>query len=129
MSWIEALLNRIADLWPFVRVAVWERGVRTSFVPFKGAVVTVLEPGVHRCLWWFEEVMLQVIIEQVYNLPTQSVTCKCGAAATISVNFSFEVTDAKAAVTAVHDLPDSLNGLAMMHVAKKLRDWSWDELI
>ena len=129
MSWVEAILSRLFDLWPFIRVQMWQRGVRTTFVPFRGTVVTVLEPGWHLKLWWMQTVVMQTVIEQVYNLPTQTVTCKCGAPATLSANFTFEVTDAEAAVNNVFDLPDSLNGLAMMHVAKKVRDWTWDELI
>lgn len=129
MSWVEAILSRLFDLWPFIRVQMWQRGVRTSFIPFRGTVVNVLEPGWHLKLWWMQTVVMQTVVEQVYNLPTQTVTCKCGAAATVSANFTFEVTDAEAAVNNVFDLPDSLNGLAMMHVAKKLRDWTWDELI
>lgn len=129
MSWVEAILNRLADLWPFVRIGVFQRGVRTTYIPFRGVVVTVLDPGVHRCLWWFERVINQITVEQVHNLPTQSVTCKCGAPATLSANFTYEVTDAEAAVNNVWDLADSLNGLAMMHIAKKVRGWTWDELI
>lgn len=128
MSWVEAILSRLADLWPFVRIGVWQRGVRTTFVPFAGVRITVLAPGMHRCLWWVERVTTQTVVEQVYNLPTQSVTCRCGTAATLSANFAFEVTDAEAAVNNVFDLSDSIQGLAMMHIAKKVREWTWAEL-
>lgn len=128
MSWVEAILSRVADLWPFVRVGVWQRGVRTTFLPWGGVKVTVLAPGAHRCLWWIERVTLQTTAEQVHNLPTQSITCRCGTAATLSANFAFEVTDAEAAANNVFDLGDSLQGLAMMQIAKKCRDWTWVEL-
>lgn len=129
MSWVDAILSRLADLWPFVRVQVWQRGVRTTFVPFRGVRVDVLEPGAHLKLWWMQTVVMQVVAPQVYNLPTQTPTSKDGVPVTLSVNFCYEVADAESAVNNVHDLHDSMTGLAMMHICKKVRDWTWDELI
>ena len=45
-SWIGEILSRIADLWPFTRIQGWQRGVRTTFIPFRGIRVEVLEPGI-----------------------------------------------------------------------------------
>jgi regulator of protease activity HflC (stomatin/prohibitin superfamily) len=129
MSWVEAILSRLADLWPFVRIARFQRGVRTTHIPFRGIRVDVLEPGVHGCLWFFQQIQEQTVVEQVYNLPTQSVTCKDGTQVTVSANFAFDITDAEAAALNVFDLQDSLQGLAMMQIARKLRDWTWDELM
>lgn len=129
MNWLDALLERLADLWPFVRVQQWQRGVRTTFIPFRGVVIRVLDPGAHRKLWWFETVVWQTVIPQVYNLPTQTITSKDGVPVTLSVNFGYAVDDAEAAINNVYDLNDSIQGLAMMHIAKKVREWTWDELI
>lgn len=129
MNWLEAALNKLAELWPFVRIAQYERGVRTTYIPFRGIRVEVLEPGPHLRLWWFQTVTELTVVEQTSNLPTQTVTCKDGTPATLSVNFVYEVTDAEAAVNNVTQLDDSLNARAMIQVAKKLRGWTWAELI
>ena len=129
MSWLSDLLNRLSELWPFVRIAAYERGVRTTYIPRRGIKVDVLGPGVHLRLWWFQTVTEQVVVEQSENLPTQSCTCKDGTQVTLSVNFTYEVTDAEAAVNNVTQLSDSLCARAMMQVAKKLRGWTWAELV
>lgn len=129
MSWIEAILNKLAELWPFVRIAAFERGVRTTYLPWKGIRVDVLEPGVHLALWWFQQIVEQIVVEQPENLPTQTVTCKDGTPATLSVNFVYEVVDAEAAVNNVAHLATSLQARAMMQVAKKARGWTWPELV
>lgn len=129
MSWIGELLSRLAELWPFVRIPPFQRGVRTTYLPFRGIRVDVLEPGVHLQLWFFQFIHEQTVVEQVYNLPPQSVTLKDGAQVTLSANFAYEVTDAEAAANNVFDLPDSIQGLAMMQIGKKLREWTWEELM
>lgn len=129
MTWFSDILARLAELWPFVRIAAYERGVRTTYLPGRGIRVDVLEPGPRLRLWWFQTVNEVTVVEQSENLPTQTVTCKDGRQVTLSVNYTYEVTDAEAAVNNVTQLSDSLNARAMMQVAKKLRGWTWEELV
>jgi regulator of protease activity HflC (stomatin/prohibitin superfamily) len=129
VNWLDALLSRLAELWPFVRIPKFQRGVRTTYIPFRGIHVDTLEPGVHLQFWFFQLIHEQTVVEQVSNLPTQSVTLKDGVMVTVSANFAYEVSDAEAAVNNVFDLSDSIQGLAMMQISKKLRDWTWQELM
>jgi regulator of protease activity HflC (stomatin/prohibitin superfamily) len=129
VNWLEAILSRIADLWPFTRVMPWQRGVRTTFVPFKGVRVTVLEPGIARHLWWFDAIVSLDVQEDSVNLPTQSVTTKDGAAVTFSASFTYEITDVQAALFNVKEFTSSLQDLGLMHLAERVRDGTWDELL
>jgi regulator of protease activity HflC (stomatin/prohibitin superfamily) len=128
MTWIDAILSRIADLWPFVRIQAWQIGVRTTYIPFKGVRVEAIGPGPRRCLWWFESVIVVNVQERGVNLLTQSLTTADDVAVCLAANFTFEVEDAMKATLNVHDYADSLEDLAMMHLSERIREWKWDEL-
>lgn len=124
MSWVEAILDRIADLWPFVRVKTYQAGVR--FRGGKGPAL--LEPGVHFAIWWFDEVFMVDITQQPINLPTQSITTADGVPVSFSANIIYRVDDAVTLFTAIRDFEDSVTAIAMSHLAKKVRAWSMEEL-
>lgn len=129
MNWIDALLSRIAELWPFARVRTWERGVRFRYWPWlKHPSVEVVAPGIWFAFWWFEEVLAESVVQQTQNLPTQSITTKDDVAVSFSMNFLYEVTDIEAKCTKVHDFDESLVNLAMLHLAKRVRRVRWPYL-
>lgn len=128
MSWVEAILSRLADLWPFSRVQPWQRGVRATFVPFKGVRVTVLEPGIARHLWWFDSLTIRDVQADSYNLPTQSVTTADDVAVSFSANFVYEIADVRASVFNVREFASTLQDLTMIHLSERVRDMTWDEL-
>lgn len=128
-SWIADILNRIAELWPFRRVMVFQRAVRTCFVPFRGVRVTVLGPGIARAIPWFDSVEIRDVQEDSVNLPTQSVTTKDDVAVTFSASFMYEIEDVKASVFDVREFASSLQDLSLMHLAERVRGWTWTELL
>lgn len=129
MNWIDALLSRIAELWPFARVRTWERGVRFRYWPWlKEPSIEEVGPGVWFAFWWFEEVMSESVVQQTKNLPTQSITTKDDVSVSFSMNFLYEVTDIRAKFTKVHDFEESLVNLAMIHLAKRVRRVPWEYL-
>lgn len=128
MNWLDALLTRLAQLWPFERIRPWQRAVRTTFVPFRGVRVVVLEPGIVRALWFFDALDIRDVQEDTYNLPTQSVTTKDDVAVSLSANFVYEIEDVRAAVCDVRQFDASLQDLAMVHLAERIRELTWDEL-
>lgn len=130
MNWVDAILSRLRELWPFVRVPPWGMGVRYRY-PWRGGEPTIqlLKPGVHLQLYFLDDLNVWSVVEQVYDLPCQPITTKDDVACTFSVNFTFQVTDPIAALTQVHDFQHSLQGLAMTHCAQKIRDWTWSELL
>lgn len=129
MTWIESILSRLAELWPWSRVKPWQRAVRSSFVPFGGIRVMVLEPGIARSIPWFDTLEIRDVQEDTWNLPTQSVTTKDDVAVTFSANFAYEIDDVRASVVNVREFQSSLQDLGMMHLAKRVRDMTWPELL
>ena len=130
MNWVDAILSRLRELWPFVRIPPWGRGVRFRYNIRKRCVdVQLLMPGIALQVWFLDDVNIWSVVEQVYDLPSQPVTTADDVAVTFSVNFTFRVTDPIAAVIEVHDFQHSLQGLAMTHCAAKIREWAWKELL
>lgn len=129
MNWLEAILSRLADLWPWVRTKVWQKAVRTTFIPFREAKVRVFGGGrIIRAIPWIDSVEIRDCQVDGYNLPTQSVTTVDGKIVSFSVNFFFEIEDVKAATFEVRDFASTLQDLAMVHLAERIREQSWDEV-
>ena len=129
MTWVETILSRLAELWPWRRVQPWQRAVRSSFIPFRGVRITVLQPGIARAVPWFDSIETRDVQEDSVNLATQSVTTQDGIAVTFSASFMYEIEDVKAAVFNVKDFSSSLQDLSLMHLSERVRAWTWAELL
>lgn len=129
MNWLDSLLTRLAQLWPFAVVKPWQRAVRVTFVPFRGVRVNVLGPGIVRALWFFDSLDIRDVQEDTFNCPSQSVTTQDDVAVTLSANFVYEIEDVEAAVLNVRQFDASLQDLAMVHLAERIREWTWPELL
>lgn len=125
LSWIEVLLNFVKQFNPFVTVPTWARGVRVR----GGKHVKELKPNIHWRWLGIDKVFFVTVVPEVINLPTQSITTKDRVEVTFSANIEYEVVDAVAKFTKVSDFDNSLVNAAMGHIAKKIRDWTYDELI
>lgn len=130
MSWIEALVTNIKELFaflaPFRIIKIYERGVVLRF----GIPHRVMEPG-WNWLWPFkiEDVAEVVVVEQTMDLMVQSVTTTDDVSATFSVNLVYCVSDPVAYHTAVTDFDRSAEGYARLHLAKRVRDKTWRDLL
>lgn len=130
MSWIEALVANVKELFaflaPFRIIKIYERGVVLRF----GIPHRVMEPG-WNWLWPFkiEDVAEVVVVEQTMDLMVQSVTTTDDVSATFSVNLVYCVSDPVAYHTAVTDFDRSAEGYARLHLAKRVRDKTWRELL
>lgn len=130
MSWIEALVANIKELFaflaPFRIIKIYERGVVLRF----GIPHRVMEPG-WNWLWPFkiEDVAEVVVVEQTMDLMVQSVTTTDDVSATFSVNLVYCVSDPVAYHTAVTDFDRSAEGYARLHLAKRVRDKTWRDLL
>lgn len=144
MGFISDLLDKLSVLWPFIRVKPWSEGILITYIPAyilpqkdypffrivpSRSIVRKVSSGVHRCLWWIEELHEESVVEQVFNLPTQSVTTKDDVTVTFSVNVTFQITDVLLNLTKVNHFDASLEGAAMVHLAQRIRSWSWAELV
>ncbi|RTL04091.1 MAG: SPFH domain-containing protein [Acidimicrobiia bacterium] len=117
--------ENIAALVPFRIVRSYQRGVRF----WLGAEGREVEPG----FWWIVPGLLTLELvdtrADTTNLPTQSVTTSDGKSVTFSANVEFSITDPVAYVIGVQQFDTSLTNVAMSHLAKRVRAWTWDELV
>lgn len=135
MTWLETLFEKLRELWPFVRVRSYERGVRQRYRPwtrlgwlarlpwFAGdaVVVQLLTPGVHFQRWFLDEVVTTSVVEQTLPMTFQSVTTKDGRQLSFTVNLIYEITDAVAAETRVHAFELSVEARTRIHMARVIR--------
>lgn len=130
MSWIDAIISNLKELVaffaPFRIIKVYERGVVLRF----GVPHRVMEPG-WNWLWPLniEYVQEIVVVEQTMDLMVQSITTKDDISATFSVNLVYCVVDPTLYHTAVTDFDRSAEGYARLHLAKRVREKSWAELL
>jgi regulator of protease activity HflC (stomatin/prohibitin superfamily) len=120
------LLDFLHDLWPLRIVRVYQRGVR-----FKFGIVTEpqLPPGWYAFWPFFWAIEVVDVVEDVLDLPTQSVTTADGKTVTFSANVSYEVLDASLLYTSVQDFENNFSRVASGHLAMRVREWKWDELM
>jgi regulator of protease activity HflC (stomatin/prohibitin superfamily) len=128
-SFAETLL---ANLWtiievvlPFRVVRVYQRGVKFRL----GILKPTLEPGFHWIIPMIDQVDIVDVNQETKNLPNQSVTTKDGKAVTFSVNIIYETLDAALLFTAVQSHEESFTAVAMVHMAQRIREWEWHELL
>lgn len=130
MTWIDAIVSNLLAvvkfITPFRIIRQYERGVVFRL----GLLHRTMEPGLH-WHWPFriEEVEELSVSEQTKNLLSQSVTTSDGVAVTFSVNIVYDIVDAAKTFTEVQDFEESLEGAAMIHLARRIRSWTWDELL
>lgn len=125
-SWIDSLLERLKAAWPWKRVRPWEKAVRISYWPWlKEPKIELLDPGVAREFWFFQEVQEVSVVEQVIMLKPQSVTTKDDVSVTFEATITYEVIDPEAHITKVHNPDESLVNRAMMHLSDRIRHVDW----
>lgn len=141
MSWIQALLDFLAQFNPTAKVAIWENAIRETYrpddviiwqngrfcwVPSPAHVqVTDLGPGLHRRLPFVEVVHEGSVILQTLELQTQHVTSRDGRPVTFACNLAYRVTNYRNHVTKIHDFEHSVKALSEIYLAKHIREHEW----
>lgn len=123
-SIVEIILRNLMQLMPFRVVMSYEAGVRWTL----GKNPKPLAPGFHWCVWIVHQIETVLTVEEVINLPTQSVITADGQPVCFSANIGRRVTDPVAHFGAVQDFDASTEGLAMTHLAQRVRSLSYAEL-
>lgn len=118
MNIIEIVLNNLMALLPFVIIKTYERGVRYSF----GKHPKELTPGFHWKLWVYHHIEVGMVSDDYIETPIQSVITKDGKLIVFSVNIGYRIVDIVKHYTSVQEFTDSTKALAMVHLAKKVRE-------
>jgi regulator of protease activity HflC (stomatin/prohibitin superfamily) len=122
---LQWLLDNLRE-WKFiVFIRDYQRGVHFR----KGLYLRTLDPG-----WWVripyvDDVEDVTVVDDVLDLPVQSITTKDGHMVSFSANIAYEIVDVHKMYCRVQDFETSLSRAAMNHLARKVRDWTWDELM
>lgn len=124
-SLVEIILNNLMALMPFRIVMSYETAVRWRF----GKNPKPLDPGFHWCFWIIHQVEAVPAVEDVFNLPTQSVVTADGQTICFSANIGIRVTDPVAHFCNVQDFKASTEGLAMTHLAQRVRSARYEDLV
>lgn len=103
----------------------YERGVRF----WLGKDTKELSAGLYAFVPWFGSIEVVSVVPDVMDLGVHSVTTKDDKTITFSANVAYEIVDARAMWTKVQDFERSLARLAEGHMATRIREWTYAELI
>ena len=124
-TFLEMVFQNLMTLLPFVIVYSYERGVRW----FLGCNPKELQPGFHWKIWFIHRVEIVIVIDDVLQLPTQSVITKDKKLVCFSVNIGYRINNAVKHWCGVTDFRTATLGLAMIHLAQRVRERTLDELM
>lgn len=121
---VEAVLDNILDLMPFVIIKSYEEGVRWTL----GRKPVRLEPGFHPRVWLMHSTMVTTVVDDVIWLPTQSVITKDEKLVCFKASIGYRIKDVVKHFCSVADFVESTKIIAMQHLAKKVREKTLKEL-
>ena len=124
-NFIDAVLQNIMDLMPFVIVKSYERGVRWKF----GKSPKELAPGIHVRVWLLHSTEVVTTAADVLMLPIQSVITKDEKLVCFKAIVGYRITDIVKHCCEITDFRDSTVCLAMQHLAKRVREGSLSEVV
>lgn len=122
---IEIIANNLMALFPFQIIKSYQRGVRWTF----GRNPKPLEPGIRWKIWILHQIEMCDVVDEVIDLPVQSVITKDEKLVCFSVNIGYRIADVVLHYTSVQDFIESTAGLSMTHLAKKVREKTLQELV
>jgi regulator of protease activity HflC (stomatin/prohibitin superfamily) len=125
MDFVQIILNNLMSVLPFVVLKTYQRGVRWKF----GRSPMALEPGYRLRLPLMHQVETFDIADEVMECPVQSIITKDEKLVCFSVSVGFRVVDVVKHATTVQDFIGSTQGVAMVHLAKRVREKTLKELI
>lgn len=122
---IDILANNLLAMMPFVIVKSFQKGVRWTL----GSNPKELQPGFHWRIYFFHEVDMVPVCENVIHLPGQTITTKDGKVVYFSTSIAYIVNDAVAHYCNVVDFKESTITLAMRHLSARVRKLTHDEIV
>lgn len=121
---IEHVFANVEKLLPFQILKSYEEGVRWTL----GKKPKRLGPGPHWRVPLLHSIVAYDIVDDVVDLPVQSVITKDNKMVCFSVNVAFRIVDIVAHACNVQDFMESTAGAAMTHLARRVRECTLEEL-
>ena len=121
---VEMILQNLMSLFPWVVIKSYEEGIRWTL----GRKPKRLPPGPHLKIWLLHSVDTYALVDEVVDLPVQSVITKDEKLVCFSVNIGYRIVDVVAHGCNVQDFVESTAGLAMTHLAQRVRELELKEL-
>jgi regulator of protease activity HflC (stomatin/prohibitin superfamily) len=121
---VDFLIRNLARMWPVRRVNPWNGAMLVRGGKMRGA----LEPGLHWCWPFLDEVFLVISTEQAIDLPAGTAITTDGVSFAYSANLTYKVTDAPRNWSTVYNPDASIRNLAFGILSRSLAAHTWDEL-
>lgn len=122
---VNALLENLMALMPFVIVKQYEKGVRYKF----GKNPSELDPGFHWKLYLYHEIDKIIVVDDTIDLGVQSVITSDEKMVCFRVSFAYTVDDAVKHQCNVTDFETSISSLARRHLAKRVRAMTYADIV
>lgn len=122
---VDALFNNVMELMPFVVIREYERGCRFKF----GKDPKELQPGIRWRIYLYHAVEKVTVVDDVIELPLQSIITKDEKPLCFKIAIGFRVTDAVKHFCNVNDFLESTKAAAMIHLTKKVRELTLKEIV
>ncbi len=129
MTWIDAIITNIKELFTLLSPVRIIRSYQRGVVFRKGIPHRVMQPG-WNWMWPLKYEVMEIVgvNEETRNLLSQSVTTSDDVSVTFSVNLVFIITNAELYYTAVYSFEQSIDSVAMVHLHKRARGLTWEQL-
>lgn len=110
---------------PFRTIYSYERGIRWTW----GRNPKQLDPGIRWSIYFMHRVEQFSVVEQIINLPTQSVITADGKSVCFSANINIVIEDAVKHYCDVQNFEQSVRDLAMGHLFERVSMQKMDDLV
>lgn len=120
---LPAIFENVLAIMPFKIIQSYERGVRWRW----GKNPIEVGPGLVRRIWLMESVETTVVVDDVIELPVQSVITKDKKLVCFKACIGYRVVDVVKHQCNVTDFNSSTKAFAMTHLAKRVREQDLDE--
>lgn len=124
-TFLAQVLQNLMVLMPFCIVRTYQLGVRWRL----GKHPITLQAGPHWKLWVYHQVEITDVVDEVIELPTQSVITADEKLVCFSTNIGYRVVDVVKHWHSVQDFHESTRALAMSHLAERVRSAPLTELV
>lgn len=125
MNWFQAIIDFLHQFWPLCVVYSYQRGIRF----WLGVDKKEVGPGLYAFVPFFGHIEVVNVAPDVLKLYDQAVTTKDGIGVMIACNVCFRVVDARKSFIEVQELHSSISDIFRQHINKRVRAWTWDELL